>query len=228
MKKLDRTLLAVLLCAVLFALYLFAALRPGIWLRDAFLYQQKDGSLSGKDRYGTYEMTSLSTPDGVEVEFSFNETTEHYKIQCSTDKNSVQKVEIYQNNTLRFSGTAQGDPGDAILWKQDGGLADDVHVIVNGEHTREDLLPSCQWLYNAAIGRRRETRGNLGFLFGMAGLGLLLALDLKWPLLFWNLRHGLEVDGGEPSDWYYTSQKWGRAAIAAGIVGLMVASFWVH
>ena len=38
-----------IVCLVLLGVYLFAALRPGVWLRDAFLYRQADGSFSGKD-----------------------------------------------------------------------------------------------------------------------------------------------------------------------------------
>ena len=59
-------------------------------------------------------------------------------------------------------------------------------------------------------------------------LAILLVLDVKWPRLFWTLRHGLEVSGGEPSEWYFTCQKMGRAAMALGIVLLAVASFAVH
>lgn len=37
-----------IVCLVLLGVYLFAALRPGVWLRDAFLYRQADGSFSAR------------------------------------------------------------------------------------------------------------------------------------------------------------------------------------
>ena len=50
MEKKTSCLLCVLTALLLTVLYLWAALRPGVWLRDAFLYRQADGSFSGKSR----------------------------------------------------------------------------------------------------------------------------------------------------------------------------------
>ena len=215
---------AALAVAVLLAVYLWAALRPGVWLRNAFLYQQADGSFSGKDSYGRYALDITSAPGETDVQFCLDDVPTRYRI-CTENSSHV---EIYREEQLLFSGGAQGEVGDALLWKDSGGLADDIRVVVNGEYTQEDLQPSCQWLYNVAVGGRRETRGDVSFLVPMAMLAILLVLDVKWPRLFWTLRHGLEVSGGEPSEWYFTCQKMGRAAMALGIVLLAFASFAVH
>lgn len=215
---------AALAVAVLLAVYLWAALRPGVWLRNAFLYQQADGSFSGRDSYGRYALDITSAPGETNVQFCLDDVPTRYRI-CTENSSHV---EIYREEQLLFSGGAQGEAGDALLWKDGGGLADDIRVVVNGEYTQEDLQPSCQWLYNVAVGGRRETRGDVSFLVPMAMLAILLVLDVKWPQLFWQLRHGLEVSGGEPSEWYFTCQKIGRAAMALGIVLLAVASFAVH
>ena len=50
MEKKTSCLLCVLTALLLAVLYLWAALRPGVWLRDAFLYRQADGSFSGRVR----------------------------------------------------------------------------------------------------------------------------------------------------------------------------------
>ena len=215
---------AAMAVAVLLAVYLWAALRPGVWLRNTFLYQQADGSFSGRDSYGRYALDITSAPGETDVQFCLDDVPTRYRI-CTENSSHV---EIYREEQLLFSGGAQGEAGDALLWKDSGGLADDICVVVNGEYTQEDLQPSCQWLYNVAVGGRRETRGDVSFLVPMAMLAILLVLDVKWPQLFWTLRHGLEVSGGEPSEWYFTCQKMGRAAMALGIVLLAVASFAVH
>ena len=223
-KKTSRQL--CVLAALLFTvLYLWAALRPGVWLRDAFLYRQSDGSFSGKDAYAAYTMQFSQTGNGAEADFTVDSETRHYRLE--TDGSS--DVKIYQDAELIFSGTALGDAGDAILWREDdGGLADEVNVIVNGEYQKADLWPSVNWLYNVAVGGRRETRGNAAFLLPMGVLALLLLLDVRFPLLFWNLRHGLEVYGGEPTDWYYTMQRVGRITDIVGIFVLAAMSFAVH
>lgn len=215
---------AALAVAVLLAVYLWAALRPGVWLRNAFLYQQADGSFSGRDSYGRYALDITSARGETDVQFCLDDVPTRYRIYTENSSH----VKIYREEQLLFSGGAQGKAGDALLWKDSGGLADDIRVVVNGEYTQEDLQPSCQWLYNVAVGGRRETRGDVSFLVPMALLAILLVLDVKWPRLFWTLRHGLEVSGGEPSEWYFTCQKIGRAAMALGIVLLAVASFAVH
>ena len=215
---------AGLAVAVLLAVYLWAALRPGVWLRNAFLYQQADGSFSGRDSYGRYALDITSAPGETDVQFCLDDVPTRYRICTENSRH----VEIYREEQLLFSGGAQGEAGDALLWKDSGGLADDIRVVVNGDYTQEDLQPSCQWLYNVAVGGRRETRGDVSFLVPMAMLAILLVLDVKWPQLFWQLRHGLEVSGGEPSEWYFTCQKMGRAAMALGIVLLAFASFAVH
>ena len=215
---------AALAVAVLLAVYLWAALRPGVWLRNVFLYQQADGSFSGRDSYGRYALDITSAPGETDVQFCLDDVPTRYRICTENSRH----VEIYREEQLLFSGGAQGEAGDALLWKDRGGFADDIRVVVNGEYTQEDLQPSCQWLYNVAVGGRRETRGDVSFLIPMALLAVLLVLDVKWPRLFWTLRHGLEVSGGEPSEWYFTCQKIGRAAMALGIVLLAIDSFAVH
>ena len=163
-----------IVCLVLLGVYLFAALRPGVWLRDAFLYRQADGSFSGKDAYAAYTLQLSGTESEAEAAFTLDGETRHYRIEA---KDSAE-VKLYQDGALIFAGSALGDPGDAILWREDDGdLADEVKVIVNGEYQKDDLWPSCGWLYNVAVGGRRETRGSVAFLLPMGALALLLVLE---------------------------------------------------
>ena len=224
-KKAMTYLLCIAAAGFAFGVYLFAALRPGVWLRDAFLYRKADGSFSGKDAYAAYTMQISQTGNGAEVAFSLDGETRRYLIEA----NGESDIKIYQDGALIFAGSALGDPGDAILWREDDGdLADEVKVIVNGEYQKADLWPSCGWLYNVAVGGRRETRGSVALLLPMGALALLLLLDLRFPLLFWNLRHGLEVYGGEPTDWYYSMQRVGRITDIVGIFVLAALSFALH
>ena len=62
-----------------------AALRPGVWLRDAFLYRQADGSFSGKDAYAAYTMQVAQTENGAEVEFTMDGETRHYRLESKAE-----------------------------------------------------------------------------------------------------------------------------------------------
>ena len=50
MEKKTSCLLCVLTALLLTVLYLWAALRPGVWLRDAFLYRQADAAFRARMR----------------------------------------------------------------------------------------------------------------------------------------------------------------------------------
>ena len=134
-------LTAALIAAAL-GVCLWAMCRPGLWLRDTFLYQQKDGSFSGHDSHATYFMTVTPTGEGAEVRFTLDNETRVYRICADAVGWDVPDVKIYQDGQLVFVGSAQGDPGDALLWGEDDGLADKVNVVVNGEVSRDDLWPS--------------------------------------------------------------------------------------
>ena len=216
--------LHILYGVVLIALYLCAASRPGVWLRDAFLYQKADGSFAGRDSYGIYALTVTAADNETQAVFAMNGETIQYRIVTA----SPTEIQIYQDDRKIFAGQAIGEADDALLWAENGQLADEINVIVNGEYQTKDLLPTCQWLYNVAVGGQMETRGNLWFLIPMGLLALVLFLDIKFPRLFWNLNHGLAVQGGEPSTWYCTMQKVSRALMEVGIPLLALISFWQH
>lgn len=154
---------AALAVAVLLAVYLWAALRPGVWLRNAFLYQQADGSFSGKDSYGRYALDITSARGETDVQFCLDDVPTRYRIYTEAAVGSGPSVKIYREELLLFSGSAVGEPGNAVLWNKNGGLADGIRVVVNGEYTQEDLQPSCQWLYNVAVGGRRGDAGRCEF-----------------------------------------------------------------
>lgn len=80
-------------------------------------------------------------------------------------------------------------------------------------------------MWPSADGRRPGQRGPPA---ADGALALLLFLDIRFPLLFWNLRHGLEVSGGEPTDWYYSMQRMGRITDIVGIFVLAALSFALH
>lgn len=71
-----------IVCLVLLGVYLFAALRPGVWLRDAFLYRQADGSFSGKDAYAAYTLQLSGTESEAEAAFTLDGETRHYRIEA--------------------------------------------------------------------------------------------------------------------------------------------------
>ena len=108
MEKKTSCLLCVLTALLLAVLYLWAALRPGVWLRDAFLYRQADGSFSGKDAYAAYTMQVAQTENGAEVDFTLDGEARHYRLESKAEGMSDSGVKIEQDGGGIFTGTALG------------------------------------------------------------------------------------------------------------------------
>ena len=113
-KQAFRRALRILYWVGLMILYLCAASRPGVWLRDAFLYRQTDGSFAGRDEYGIYALTVTAAEHETQAVFAMNGETIQYRIVTSSQEN----VQIYQDDRKIFAGQAIGEPGNAVLWAE--------------------------------------------------------------------------------------------------------------
>lgn len=109
MEKKTSCLLCILTALLLAVLYLWAALRPGVWLRDAFLYRQADGSFSGRDAYAAYTMQIARTGNGAEVEFTVDGETRHYRLESKAEGMSDPGVKIEQDGVVIYRDRA-GQP----------------------------------------------------------------------------------------------------------------------
>ncbi len=97
-KQAFRRALRILYWVGLMILYLCAASRPGVWLRDAFLYRQTDGSFAGRDEYGIYALTVTAAEHETQAVFAMNGETIQYRIVTSSQEN----VQIYQDDRKIF------------------------------------------------------------------------------------------------------------------------------
>lgn len=216
------------LAAVLLIIYLRALFLPGLWHGDAFLYKQDDESFVGTDMYAEYKMNIVSADYGTAIDFSVNDKANHYQIKY--DRNDFHKdVEILENGNVICRGKAFGQDGEYIVIDDETGSSNMISIRVGNEvPTEEELFPGYTKLYNWAVNDKYDTRGNPWMLFIIALLAIVLFLDIKFPELFWILEHQLDVDGGEPSDWYLFGQKVGRVVISIGILVCLVLTFTTH
>ncbi|MBP3361324.1 MAG: hypothetical protein J6N52_10750 [Clostridia bacterium] len=215
----------IIICCVLgiagFAAYIYAMLLPGLWYGDAFLYRQKDGSFAGSDYYADYLMKMSTEAEDTEILFSVNNKENKYII----NDNVQDEVKIYKNNELIFSGQSVQLGDEYMLRDSSGDMDFDISVRAGNEPPKEsELYPSNNQLYKWTLGKK-EFRGNFYMLFLIIIFAAFLFLDIRFPMLFYYIRHGLYVDGGEPSDWYRFGQKTGRFVLGAGIIVCMILSF---
>lgn len=218
----------IILAVVLLAVYLRAMFLPGLWHGDAFLYRQDDGSFAGSDVYAEYKMNIKHADYGTDIDFSVNNNTNHYQTKYDKD-DPYRNVEVLANGTVICKGKALGSEGNWFVIDDESGSSDTISVRVGNETpTEEELFPGYTRLYNWSVNEDHDTRGNPWMLFMIAVLAIILFLDIKFPMLFWILEHRLEVDGGEPSDWYLFGQKVGRVVLSVGILVCVVLTFTIH
>lgn len=110
MEKKTSCLLCILTALLLAVLYLWAALRPGVWLRDAFLYRQADGSFSGRNAYAAYTMQIAQTGNGAEVEFTLDGETRRYRLESKAEGMSDPGVKIEQDGVVILPGPRWATP----------------------------------------------------------------------------------------------------------------------
>ena len=218
----------IVLVVVLLIVYLRAMFLPGFWLGDAFLYKQDDGSFTGSDIYAEYKMNIRPADYGTDIDFSVNDKINHYQVKYDND-DPYRNVEVLENGTIVCKGKALGAENNWFVIDDELGSSDIVSVRVGNEvPTVEELFPSYSKLYNWSVNENYDTRGNPGMLFLIALFALILFLDIKFPMIFWILEHRLEVDGGEPSDWYLFGQKVGRVVLSIGILVCVILTFTIH
>ena len=229
-RKLTIALVAVMV--ILFFFYLYAFSRPGVWHGNAFLYRQKDGSFRGSDLFADYEMTITRDGWTTEILFRVNDTANLYNISYSPIANTTDwNVEIIENGAPSFKGrTYSMDP--FILMDENEKLDINFSVSTTSDFwktpSEDELFPTNAKLADWAINGIHGVRGNAFMLIMIFVFALFLGLDLAFPRLFFNLKHGLAVTGGEPSDFFLASQKVGRFFLAIAILVCVILSFTTH
>lgn len=216
----------VILAALFLTLYLYAAFLPGVWHRDAFLYRQKDGSFIGSDLYAEYKMSIDKKENGADIDFSVNDITKKYTVKFDLNDMSA---EISENDARVFEGKTVAAGDSYILIDNNNEAINMVTVTVGGVPPKiEELFPNYTRVFSLAVADKYDVRGNLMMLFLILLFAAILFLDIKFPNFFWILEHRMDVDGGEPSDWYRFGQGISRVILAIGIVVCVVLTFTTH
>lgn len=223
--KKGGILFAGILTALIFIAYLYVLFLPGYHHWDAFLIEQKDGSFSGKGDYYSYRANIERTTNSATITFAVDNLVHEYLI---TGTDTGADVYIYEDGEQVFHGQAIS-PQNSYSWLmgEEDSMNNDILVIAQNQiPAPEELFPSKNWLYNAAVSAPKGTFGEPAYLIAIIAFTIYLMIDIKFPKFFFYLRHSLSVSGGEPSEWYYTSQMIGRILILIAIPICMLISLF--
>lgn len=220
-KKLS-VILGIAATLLLVFTYLYALFLPGVWHNGAFLYKKDDGSFSGANEYADFVMIREKQGSITEISFKVNDKAKSYRV---VQEENSPNVQIFENGESVFKGTVLPMENLNLLEDENGELVDIVRISVGGAvPEEEELFPNLTELYNLSEGKT-DTRGEPYMLIFIVILGAILALDIAFPDLFFYFRHGLNVDGGTPSDYYRAGQRFGRVVCAVGVIVCVVMTF---
>ena len=207
--------LLLLLSVIFSAFYLFAALYPGYWYHDAFLYKQKDGSFAGSGSHGQYALYI----DGSTITMSINGVTHTYEVQKSDDT-----VRILKDGEEIFFGIDR----DGHLWNADGSIASGTSSVfsANAAYTTEELFPNTGGIYGLSKPQAADTRGNawtLALAWLLAGV---LIVDVLFPDVWFRIRFWGLVEDGHPGERYRMGQYFSRILYPIFIVFVLFMGFF--
>lgn len=216
---------------LLFTIYLFTAICPGVWHDNAFLYWHTDGSFSGNDNYFNYHMTRTAGENGTAITFAVDGAERNYLVVTSDSDNTVQ---IYENDTLIFDGaysrgylTYSHDFLKNHEIKVDFGTTTSIGYY---DPKPEEQYPSSNTLYDWATMRLPALRGNLMFAIGILLFAADILITIHNPDFYFDLKYMFlsDVRNPEPSDWYYASLEIRRMIMGILIVLCVIATFAIH
>lgn len=214
----------VALAAVLIPLYLYFMFQTGIWYRDAFLVEQRDGSFQGKKDGIHYVLHVTPTQNGAQIDFSVNGQSRQYEV-VKTELDGIPAAEFYENGEQVLEGTVMNlESNYYLVINNEENVIDgmDIHISTGGERDPEEYFPKYGTQYGWTVMCLEDSydrRGEPMFLFFAALFGIPLFLDIRYPDLFFELRYRRYVDGDcEPSEYYRFWQVIGRVISAIAII----------
>ena len=218
--KVTLITISVILAVILSGVYLYATLYPGLWLNDAFLYQQKDGSFRGSDQWGQYMLVLQHDGSNATATMTVNDVTHIYEILQNDTA-----LQILQDGESIFDGTVVQYGDVTSLKSNDGSYSGIVVQAGNANYTTEELFPSPEWLYRCAHLKELSTRGQPWMLALAWFCVAWIIVDICFPNLFFRLRYMWNVDGGAPSDIYRMRQSIGRVVVLFLIIVILIMGF---
>lgn len=215
-KKVFKIVFVLILVAAAI-LYFKAFFTTGIFFNGTFLKKEtllNETHFIGKDKQGDIKITVVGKADYIEeseaeVIFSLpNDVVKSYMVYFNrTDKWAQGSVEIKdeKNNTV-FEG--RYIKGSSLLYDKDNNPVIDIRLLTNKEEIYSDKyeVPK-KTIVSLSLNEDEEIRGNVGLFVLALILIVITAVDMKYPLFFFELRHGFEVYSPQPSYIYLTMQK---------------------
>jgi len=233
---LFKGLLLILPAVVVLVFYFKIFFTKGIIFEGAFLRKEvvsSESQYSGRHRFGDIHITvkgSKNKDSRAEVTFRLpNNINRYYIVEFENPgdwDSSMIKIKN-RSGSIIVEGKYRKDY--SFLFNKSGEPVFDSQLRIAGENPF-DASYRVPLSHVAALATfSTETiRGRFGFLFIAVVMIVITAIDIKYPLFFFHLRHWLTVRDPEPSEFYLFMQRlsWFITPVIAIILMILAVNWW--
>ena len=228
-----KIFIALIILVVLAVLYFKMFFTRGAYFNDVFLEKEaaKDEiSYIGKNKQGEIKVTvkrASNTYDKAEVIYSFpKDNKKHFIINFKNQYNSDEGIKsitdkegniLFEGIYIKGSPYLFGENADIILQNNYDYRYD---VLIDGKIYELPLVNVMEF----ATYETERIRGDAGIMAAALLILFIVAIDVKYPLFFFNISHFIDVKDPEPTDFYIFIQKvWWVVLPVLSIIFLVIA-----
>ncbi len=231
-RLLKGIILAFLAAALI--LYFIVFFTRGAEFDDTFLKKEvvsSDAHYTGKNMYGSIHIIVKGIKDvhrSAEVIFRLpNDINRRYTVNFQDPKNWDAGIENIkgEDGSIVFEGEYRKDRDFMVDKNGELWLDYNARVMKYGESPyNEDYKISLKNVADFAYSAKDITRGNYGLLVLALFFLAITIIDIKYPMLFFNLKYSFSVENPQPSDTYLALQKISWVAYPVIALFLMIAA----
>lgn len=189
--------------AVFAFFYLRYIFQTGIWYSDIF-WKRSPGVNAGWQ----------ATVNGDDIELIRRVTDD--EIEVTYRCNGVDEVYFVSEGKDPFSSVVTRD--GAVVYD---GSDLDVEVYAGGD-VSEIRIPKLRLVAYIGLHPENRMRGNPACLIVFVFVSVILAIDLRFPDFFFQMRHFLTVKDPEPTEFYRMGQNFGRCGLVIAAVVCLI------
>jgi hypothetical protein len=166
------------------------------------------------------------------IEYSIGDIFEKaYTVRASNIEDKGTNIKILKNNSILFDGIYRSMNGyyKILTYKDGKPYMGDIRVTFNNQSPfNASYEVSYNHIAETVFRDNIIIRGNLQLFVIALLLLLFVAVDMKWPLLFFNMRYALSVNNPEPSEFFVAIQKFSWVAIPVIAVIILITALFVR
>lgn len=206
----------IILIIILMVLYFFAFFTKGANYDDTFLRKEivnSDNHYIGRNKWGNIHITVKGfegRDNNFEVIFRLpNNINKAFTVNFTDDDNFRHGVSIKnESDKLLFEGYYRKD-SPFLFDKNDNPLFEGTGLIFINDQSpyNSDYNIYFENIVRFAAFENDAIRGDVRYLFVAVLSIFITAIDIKFPLFFFNLRHFMYVEDPKPSELYISIQR---------------------